>query len=173
MKDKPLDSEPEPTLDESAPVAQAETEALPVRTAVRVRRAVVAVALIAGLLTYLVGLHLPGDAPEVVIKAQLKAFNQNDYARARFYASSDFKQIPLEDFRSMIREDYPQFDKSKAATCGKPEITGSNALVPATIVGRDGVVVHARYFMTQQNGRWKISGVETDQSPTAKRERIL
>lgn len=173
MKDELLESEPSPTVDGLTPSAQAETEPLPVRTAVRVRRAVVAVALIAGLLAYLVGLHLPGDAPEVVIKAQLKAFNQNDYARARFYASSDFKQIPLEDFRSMIREDYPQFDKSKAATCGRPEITGSNALVPATIVGRDGVVVHARYFMNHENGRWKISGVETDQSPTAKRERIL
>jgi hypothetical protein len=100
-------------------------------------------------------------ATRVVIRRQLDAFNRNDYRAAYEFAAPEIQErFPLPDFRKMVRDGYPQIARSRSAEFGTPEVHGSEAAVPLTVTGKDGVTVRVIYHMRRERGRWRVAGVE-------------
>ena len=95
-----------------------------------------------------------------VIQAQLAAFRQEDYSTAYTFAAADFKsQISLTAFERMVKTSFPQIARSRAAEYGVIMDNGADARVEVTIVGETGTRIHYQYILHQENGGWKIGGV--------------
>ena len=97
------------------------------------------------------------------IQSQLKAFNKDDYKTAVTFQSAGLRRSFSSPaaFRAMITQAYPQFAHSKSATFGpaRSDITGSHLSLPATVVGKDGVTVHALYLLVREGKAYHVEGV--------------
>jgi hypothetical protein len=109
-------------------------------------------------------------APQQVVKAvtvsitdQLKAFKANNYAKASFYQSAAMKQnfASVDDFRTMMRQTYPEFANFKSVTFGPmfSTIDRQQVQAPVILTGADGVKVAAIYLLTNENGGYRVAGV--------------
>lgn len=128
-------------------------------------RVMAVVALVAFLLAGLQLQNFTRQKPEDVVRAQLKALNRSDFKVAYSYAATSIKELyPPDAFRKMIETGYPQFAKWRQHTIGKTKESGNAAVVPVTLIGWDGVTVHAVYFMVREEGSWKVGGVQTDRN---------
>jgi hypothetical protein len=97
------------------------------------------------------------------IETQLKAFRDDDYAKATKYQSLDLRKNfeKPEEFRTMMRRSYPQFANYKSVKFGDALCTkdGDMCRIHVTVTGKDGVTVTAYYLMVKEEGQWRVSSV--------------
>lgn len=110
------------------------------------------------------------QAAQKVIVAQLEAFKIDDYKEAEKYQSSGLKGSfgSTEQFRQVIKQNYPQFANYKAVKWGKARIDGPLFQIQIVIVGQDDAEIAALYSMvkekvTDDKGKttleYRVSGV--------------
>jgi len=97
------------------------------------------------------------------IEAQLKAFRDDDYAKAEKYQHSSLRRnfdAPGQ-FRRMMREAYPQFANYKSATFGdaKCDEKGETLVIPVSVTGQDRLTVRAVYMLLKEDGEYRVAGV--------------
>lgn len=97
------------------------------------------------------------------IQGQLKAFDRDDYKTAVTYQSAGLRRSfgsPAE-FRAMITQAYPEFAHFKSVTFGPAQCdpAGVHLALPATVVGKDGVTVHALYLLVREGKIYHVEGV--------------
>ena len=99
-----------------------------------------------------------------VIEAQLKAFAEDDAARAFFYASASIQAQfgDANNFMAMVRSGYPMVVRPAAVSFFQPQVEVG---VPATVTqlvqfrDREGRLWKATYLLEQETGAgWRISG---------------
>jgi hypothetical protein len=105
---------------------------------------------------------VPADLIQSVIRQQMAAFNQEDYATAFTFAAESIRErFSKERFETMVRSGYPQIAKSHLVSFG--EITLSKdkqaALATVHVTGKDRVTVIAQYQLLLEGEAWKIGGV--------------
>ncbi|MCG3112113.1 MAG: DUF4864 domain-containing protein [Candidatus Manganitrophus sp. SB1] len=104
----------------------------------------------------------PTDLIQSVIRQQMKAFNEDDYATARTFASEGLRQrFSKERFEKMVKSGYPQIAKSHLVSFGEILFSDDTQAAVATVhvTGKDRVTVIARYLMVLEGNAWKINGV--------------
>ncbi|MDC4224638.1 MAG: DUF4864 domain-containing protein [Candidatus Manganitrophus sp.] len=92
----------------------------------------------------------PTDLIQSVIRQQMNAFNKDDYATARTFASAGLRQrFSKERFEMMVKSGYPQIAKSHLVSFEEILFSDDNQAAVATvhITGKDRVTVIARYLM--------------------------
>ena len=92
-------------------------------------------------------------AAQKIIMAQLKAFKADDYEEAAKYQASGLRQnfASTEQFRQVIKTNYPQFANYKAVTWGKSRIDGPMLQIQIVITGQDDLQIAALYSMIKEN----------------------
>ncbi len=97
------------------------------------------------------------------VQGQLKAFNRNDYKTAITFQSAGLRRnfASPAAFAALIMQTYPQFAHSKSAVFGPAQcdLTGSHMTLPATVIGKDGVTVHALYLLVREGKAYHVEGV--------------
>ena len=97
------------------------------------------------------------------ILAQLQAFKRDDYRKAVTYQSAGLRRnFPsLQNFRSMIKSQYPQFAAYKTIQFSKILISsdGRQAQAVIRLTGRDGLKVRAAYLMIREKAGFRVAGV--------------
>jgi len=99
------------------------------------------------------------------ILGQLDAFRRDDYKTAISYQSKALHRNFASEkvFRDMIRQSYPQFARYKTVRFGAATVQGKGkeavVQIPIVLVGEDGVKVDATYFMIEEKGIYRVSGV--------------
>lgn len=96
------------------------------------------------------------DPPQVV-QAMLAALKKNtDKGIAELYRFSSpgnrEKTGPLEAFRSMIRDGFPDLLGHREARTGPPLIDGDRAMLPVEVVGSDAQVHRYIFLLSRQEG---------------------
>ena len=93
------------------------------------------------------------QAAQKIIVAQLEAFKADDYAEAEKYQSSGLKGSfsSTEQFRQVIKQNYPQFADYKEIKWGKARIADQLLQVQVVIVGQDDVQIAALYSMSKED----------------------
>lgn len=103
------------------------------------------------------------QAVSASITAQLKAFQKDDFQKAAQYQSAGLKRnFPsIAAFRQMMKTAYPQFTNYKSVQFGdaRADSSGQHVLMPMTLVGRDGVTLHALYLMVKEGKTYHVEGV--------------
>lgn len=95
--------------------------------------------------------------PVKVIRAQLEAINQGDYARAHSYFAAGLRaQRSPEEFREFV-EANPAVLKTRDSTFSSRQIQNDVATIRGTLTGQSGQVTPVRYTLVQEGGRWVIS----------------
>jgi hypothetical protein len=102
------------------------------------------------------GPHPELDPPQVV-QAMLAALKKNtDQGIAELYRFSSpgnrQKTGPLESFRSMIREGFPDMLGHREARTGPPLIDGDRAMMPVELVGSDAQLHRYIFLLSRQEG---------------------
>jgi hypothetical protein len=97
-----------------------------------------------------------------VIQEQLDAFNRDDYDAAYRFASRRIQfKFSRAEFELMVKGGYPQIAKSRRAVVGAISFSDEDrAAASVRITGKDRVTITANYRMVQEDGKWKIDGVE-------------
>ena len=92
-------------------------------------------------------------AAQDVIMAQLEAFKADDYQKAEKYQSSGLKDSfgSTEQFRAVIKNNYPQFANYKEVKWGKSRIDGPMLQIQIVITGQDDVQIAALYSMIKED----------------------
>lgn len=111
--------------------------------------------------------RMPTDAERKAateaIEAQLKAFRDDDYETAEKYQSAGLRENfrSLDEFRQMMREQYPQFARYRSVRFGEARCdpTGDRMQLQAVITGQDGVTVRAIYTVVREDGEYRVAGV--------------
>lgn len=109
-------------------------------------------------------------AAQKIIVAQLDAFKADDYEEAAKYQSSALKGNfgSNEQFRAMIKTNYPQFASYKAVKWGKARVDGPLLQIQVVITAQDDSQIAALYSMikekvTDKKGKttteYRVSGV--------------
>lgn len=99
------------------------------------------------------------------IRAQLEAFKKEDYKSAMIYQSKELRKNfgSLEEFRAMMRRNYPQFTRYKKVQFGKSLAVGEGKdihfIVPVSLTGKDGIKVQATYMMVKEGGQYRVASV--------------
>ncbi len=96
-----------------------------------------------------------------VIESQMTAFQKDDGAAAFAYATPALRQRfgTPGDFMSMVREGYAPVYRPSQVSFGKLEQSDDAVIQHVLIVGTDGAVHEALYFMEpQKTGAWLIGG---------------
>lgn len=97
------------------------------------------------------------------IQGQLKAFDRNDYKTAITFQSAGLRRnfASPAAFAAMIMQAYPQFAHSKSITFGPAQCdpAGLHLALPATVIGKDGVTVHALYLLVREGKTYHVEGV--------------
>lgn len=97
------------------------------------------------------------------VQSQLKAFDRNDYKTAITFQSVGLRRnfASPGEFQAMITQAYPQFAHSKSITFGPAQCdpAGIHLALPATVVGKDGVTVHALYLLVREGKTYHVEGV--------------
>ena len=128
------------------------------------RRALLAMALVAGLLGDPISAGEAGvQAAQSSIEAQLKAFIADDNVTAYSYAAPNVRKIfpTLDIFMGMVTSGYRPVQKPQSYSFGKSEWTGAGAIAQQVfLVGPDGKDYEALYTLElQPDGVWRITGV--------------
>ncbi len=121
------------------------------------------------MLSLLAALPLRGqESPEAqagiegTIRGQIEAFEADDFARAFTFASPSIQRLfgTPENFGVMVRRGYPMVWRPGDVRFGElRDING--ALWQKVIIQDEAGVTHVLdYRMIQQNGQWRISGVQ-------------
>lgn len=92
-------------------------------------------------------------AAQKIIMAQLEAFNADDYQEAVKYQAAALRQnfASVEQFRQVIKENYPQFANYKSVKWGKSRIDGPMLQIQIVITGKDDVQIAALYSMIKED----------------------
>ena len=92
-------------------------------------------------------------AAEKIIVAQLEAFKADDYKEAEKYQASGLKDsfASTEQFRQVIKQNYPQFANYKAVKWGNARIAGPLLQIQIVITGQDDAQLVALYSMIKEN----------------------
>lgn len=111
----------------------------------------------------------PDLEPVQVVEAMLLALKKNtDQGIAELYRFSSpnnrERTGPLESFRAMIREGFPDMLGHKAARAAPPLVDGDRAMVPVEIVGSDEQLHRYIFIFSRQNipeckGCWMADAV--------------
>ena len=99
----------------------------------------------------------PGLDPPQVVQAMLAAMKKNtDQGIAELYKFSSpgnrQKTGPLENFRAMIREGFPDMLGHREARTGPPLIDGDRAMMPVEVVGSDSQTHRYIFLLSRQDG---------------------
>lgn len=108
-------------------------------------------------------------AAQKIIMTQLEAFKADDYEEAAKYQASGLREnfASTEQFREVIKTNYPQFANYKSVKWGKARSDGPMLQIQIVITGKDGVQIAALYSMIQEEGgekgkskkEYRVSGV--------------
>ncbi len=123
------------------------------------RRLLLAVSLSAGLAS---GAFAQNAEIEANISAQIKAFKADDFATAFTFASPNIQRLfgDPDNFGVMVRRGYPMvWRPAEVRFLELREISGA-LWQKVMITDGDGRVHLLDYQMIQQEGRWKINGVQ-------------
>ena len=92
-------------------------------------------------------------AAQKIIMAQLEAFKADDYEEAAKYQASGLRQnfASTEQFRQVIKANYPQFANYKSVSWGKARIDGPMLQIQIVITGQDDVQIAALYSMIKED----------------------
>lgn len=122
-------------------------------------------------------------AAEAIIVAQLEAFKADDWDKAVTYQAADLRQnfASVEDFKRMIKTNYPQFANYESVKWGKARIDGSMLQIQVSITGKDGVQIAALYSMNKEpvdpkdrkKTDYRVSGVTGGQAQKAPDSKIV
>jgi hypothetical protein len=120
-----------------------------------------------------IGMRLPSMAERkaaiLCIETQLRAFRDDDFARAAKYQSKALQRnFPsVAEFRQMMREGYPQFIRFRSITFGEGICDGSGERLEIRVVltGEDGVTVLAEYQLVREDGEYRVEGVQGGRPP--------
>ncbi len=93
------------------------------------------------------------EATRKVIVAQLEAFKADDYKEAEKYQAAGLRDSfgSTEQFRQVIKTNYPQFANYKEIRWGAARIDGPMLQIQIVIVGQDGAEIAALYSMIKEN----------------------
>jgi hypothetical protein len=98
------------------------------------------------------------------IEAQLKAFKADDYATAMKYQSAALREQVdnADDFRRMIKNNYPQFARYKSISYGNAtcDSKADRVAIQVTLTGEDKITIKAIYLMVKEKDGYKVDGVE-------------
>jgi hypothetical protein len=98
-----------------------------------------------------------------IVRAQLDAFKKGDYQRALSYQSSGLRHnfMSARDFRRIIRSSYAHFAEHRSVSFGTVRFNKRNQMlsVPITLLGDDGILVRARYWMVREGNTYRIQTV--------------
>ncbi|HEX8298364.1 MAG TPA: DUF4864 domain-containing protein [Rubricoccaceae bacterium] len=128
----------------------------------------------------------PDLSPAEVVRIQVDALRRNDdptpgagIATAFRFASPSNRRVtgPLPRFDRMIREGYADLLGFARAEYGEPRIAGDRAVVPVTLVQRDGRRVTFGFALSRQTdgrctGCWLTDAVVERPEPTGGLRRI-
>lgn len=108
-------------------------------------------------------------AAQKIIMAQLEEFKADDYEEAAKYQASGLRQnfSSTEQFRQVIKDNYPQFANYKSVKWGKSRIDGPMLQIQIVITGEDDVQIAALYSMIKEDvgekgnekKEYRVSGV--------------
>ncbi|HEY3330971.1 MAG TPA: DUF4864 domain-containing protein [Capsulimonadaceae bacterium] len=108
-------------------------------------------------------------AAQKSITAQLDAFRQDDYYKARFYQGAGLQGHfrDADSFRTMMIHSYPQFAHYKSVKYGsaRTDSDGEHVMIEADVTGKDGIVQHAIYSMHLENGVYRVESVMGGSAP--------
>ena len=92
-------------------------------------------------------------AAQKVIMTQLEAFKADDYEEAAKYQASGLRESfgSTEQFREVIKTNYPQFANYKSVKWGKSRIDGAMLQIQIVITGQDDVQIAALYSMMKED----------------------
>lgn len=96
--------------------------------------------------------------PVKVIRAQLEAINQGDYARAYGYCSTAMKaNLSQDEFTAFIEKNAVVM-KTKDSTFSQRNISNGVATIRGKLTGQSGAVATVRFTLVKENDRWVIQG---------------
>ncbi|WP_299984629.1 DUF4864 domain-containing protein [uncultured Ruegeria sp.] len=123
------------------------------------RRLLLAVSLSAGLAT---GAFAQNAEIEANISAQIQAFKADDFATAFTFASPNIQRLfgDPNNFGAMVRNGYPMVWRPSDVRFLELREVAGNLWQKVMITDADGRVHLLDYQMIQQEGRWKINGVQ-------------
>ena len=108
-------------------------------------------------------------AAQKIIMAQLEAFKADDYDEAVKYQAAGLREsfASTEQFRQVIKQNYPQFANYKSVSWGKARIDGPLLQIQIVITGADDVQIAALYSMIKEDvgekgepkTEYRVSGV--------------
>ncbi len=92
-------------------------------------------------------------AAQKIIMTQLEAFKADDYEEAAKYQAAGLRDSfgSTEQFRQVIKTNYPQFANYKSVKWGKSRIDGPMLQIQVVITGQDDVQIAALYSMIKEN----------------------
>ena len=103
-----------------------------------------------------------------VIERQLDAFQRDAAAEAFQYASPTIQRMfgDPASFMSMVRTGYAPVYRPQSVEFTEAAVTPRGPAQRVLLVGPDGRLVRATYFMQRQlDGSWRINGVTLDEAP--------
>jgi hypothetical protein len=107
------------------------------------------------------------DEIRTVVEAQLAALQSGDFATAYDYAARGIKrQFDERLFAAMIRRSYPALLRPAQTDFGlvRDDAAGT-AQILVTLTDRQNRITVYRYWLTQEQAGWRISGVVLEQRP--------
>ncbi|MEA3210150.1 MAG: hypothetical protein QOE70_3207 [Chthoniobacter sp.] len=100
----------------------------------------------------------PNELYEVVRK-QLHAFRDDDFASAYRQASTSFQErFNIEAFSDLARTEYPGISRAERVEFGAVRFDGQHAIVPVYFFLPDGDVIPCVYSLVNEENAWKIDG---------------
>jgi hypothetical protein len=100
----------------------------------------------------------PSELYEVVRK-QIHAFRDADFASAYRQASTNFQErMNMEAFSDLARTEYPGISRAERVEFGAVRYEGRHAIVPVYFFLQDGDVIPCVYSLVSEAGGWKIDG---------------
>ncbi len=123
------------------------------------RRLLLALSLSAGLAS---GAFAQSDEIEANISAQIQAFKADDFATAFTFASPNIQRMfgDPDNFGVMVRRGYPMVWRPAEVRFLELREVAGNLWQKVMITDGDGRVHLLDYQMIQQEGLWKINGVQ-------------
>ena len=93
------------------------------------------------------------EAAQKIIMAQLEAFKADDYDEAVKYQAAGLRGsfASTEQFRQVIKTNYPQFANYKSVQWGEARIDGPMLQIKIVITGKDDVQIAALYSMIKED----------------------
>lgn len=100
-----------------------------------------------------------------LIENQISAIQSNNLAAAYdSYTAIAFRnKTSLDEFKFFITS-YPVFHRNKNAYFGCAEFAEDHAEIGGTLTDTEGKSAKVDYFLTNENGEWKILGIQIDKT---------